>query len=237
LSFSNFDVANDNKTRATIRGQVFNDFNSNGLMNSAVNSGEAQDVGVSGITVRAFDTAGVNVGEATTGADGTYSLNVASASNDVRVEFALPTTGPLAELRPSFANSTATGVTGATTVQFVTLNPLADTTGINLGVNVPGEYCQSNPHLVISRLCAGTGAVVESSPSIFVTRYDGGPYDTTTASTDAFTNWAANTAATKTQTGSILGMAYDPIRRRVFNSAAMQSCIKSAAFQSLPHIS
>jgi uncharacterized repeat protein (TIGR02059 family)/LPXTG-motif cell wall-anchored protein len=219
LSFSNFDVANDNKTRATIRGQVFNDFNSNGLMNSAVNSGEAQDVGVSGITVRAFDTAGVNVGEATTGADGTYRLNVASASNDVRVEFALPTTGPLAELRPSFANSTATGVTGATTVQFVTLNPLADTTGINLGVNVPGEYCQSNPHLVISRLCAGTGAGVEASPSIFVTRYDGGPHDTTTALPDGFSSWPANTAATKAQTGSILGMAYDPVRRRVFNSA------------------
>jgi hypothetical protein len=169
--------------------------------------------------VRAFDTAGVNVGEATTGADGTYRLNVASASNDVRVEFALPTTGPLAELRPSFANSTATGVTGATTVQFVTLNPLADTTGINLGVNVPGEYCQSNPHLVISRLCAGTGAGVEASPSIFVTRYDGGPHDTTTALPDGFSSWPANTAATKAQTGSILGMAYDPVRRRVFNSA------------------
>jgi hypothetical protein len=60
---------------------------------------------------------------------------------------------------------------------------------------------------------------VESSPSIFVTRYDGGPYDTTTASKNAFTNWPANVAATKAQTGSVLGMAFDPIRRRVFNSA------------------
>jgi uncharacterized repeat protein (TIGR02059 family) len=219
LSMSDFDVTNDDKTRAAIRGTVFNDFNSNGLFDSTVVTGQAQDIGVGGIVVRAFDPAGVKIGETTTNADGTYRLPVTSDGVDVRVEFVLPTSGPLAALEPSFATSTESGVKGSTTVQFVTLDPSADVTGVNLAVNVPGEYCQSNPHLVISRLCAGKGAVVDASPSIFVTRYDGGPYDTSTASTDAFTNWGSNTAATKLQTGSILGMAYDPAGGRVYNSA------------------
>ena len=51
----------------TISGTVYRDFNLNGLRDSG-------EVGVAGVTVSAFDSAGASQGTATTGADGTYSL-------------------------------------------------------------------------------------------------------------------------------------------------------------------
>jgi hypothetical protein len=205
----------------TVTGLVFQDFNANGVYDTTVVSGQATDIGVAGVTVRAFDRTGALVGTTTSGADGTYEVTVTDAdSDDVRIEFSLPTSGPLAALEPSFFG-TAAGASNGTTVQFVTLST-ASATGVDLAVNVPGEYCQSNPYLAISRLCAGKGGAVETSPTVFITRYDGGPYDTSTALTNGFTSWTANTAATKSGTGSLLGMAWDAGSGRVFNTAYLR---------------
>jgi hypothetical protein len=201
----------------TVTGRVFQDFNADGAYDSTVVSGSATDIGVAGIVVRAFDSAGELVGTATSSADGTYSLSVTGAqSDDLRIEFLIPTTGMLANFEPSFAGSG-----NGTTVQFVTLGT-ASAEDVDLGINVPSEYCQSNPSLAVSRLCAGesfgAGAPADN-PSVFVTRYDGGPYTTAHGFTDVYTAWPTVTAGQATTTGSILGMAWDPATRRVFNTA------------------
>ena len=200
----------------TITGTVFQDFNSNGVNDSAVVLGQAIDIGVAGIGVRAFDSTGAEVGTATTGATGTYSLAVTgAATNDVRIEFTIPTTDPvLSAYRPSFA-VTSTGASGSasgSSVQFATIG----NSGVNFAVNVPGEFCQSNPNLSVSRQCfTGTDA----APSIWVTRYNGGPYETRKGFSDLYPSWAATTAGTKVGTGAILGMTWDPRSRRVLSTA------------------
>jgi hypothetical protein len=196
---------------SSVSGTVFQDFNSNGEFDALVVAGQATDLGIAGITVSAYNAVGAQVGTTITAADGTYALAVTSTVGDpLRVEFEVPTSGPLAALRPSFA-----GIGNGTTIQFVN----AGATGVDAAFNVPGEYCQANPHLAISRLCAGKGTLVDQSPTVFVSRYDGGPYDTTTALTNGFTSWASNRAADKSETGSLLGMAWDPTTRRVYNAA------------------
>jgi hypothetical protein len=200
-----------NPGSSTVEGTIFQDFGSDGVMNTTVVSGQATDIGIAGVTVSAYNAVGALVGSALTTADGTYTIQVSEdPGTPLRIEFTTPDSGPLAALRPSFS-----GADNGTTVQFVE----AGDTNVDAAFNVPGEYCQANPHLAVSRLCAGKGTVVDQSPTIFVTQYDGGPYDTTTALTNGFTSWTTNSAATKQQTGSILGMAWDPTTRLVYNTA------------------
>ena len=196
---------------SSVSGTVFQDFDSDGELDATVVSGQATDIGVAGVTVTAYDASGSPVGTTTSTADGTYTLSVTSDPGDpLRIEFESPVTGPLASLRPSFMGSG-----NGTTVQFVT----ASATSVNAAFNVPGEYCQANPSLSVSRLCAGTGSALAAAPTVFVTDYEGGPYDTTTDLIDGFTSWNSNNAGTKADTGSILGMAWDPTTRRIYNTA------------------
>jgi len=203
------DVAN--AADGTVTGTVYQDFNSNGANDTAVASGQATDIGIAGITVKAFDSTGALVGETTSGASGNYTLTMTGAATSaVRVEFSLPTSGPLAAMKPSFA-----GTQNGTTIRFVDIGA----TAVDIGFNVPGEFCQNNPNLSISRLCAGAGASVDSSASAWVTRYDGGPYTTAHGFSDRYADWSATKVATKSETGSILGMTWDPSTRKVYHSA------------------
>ena len=196
---------------STISGRVYQDFLSNGSRDTAVSAGQATDVGVAGVTVSAYDSTGVRVGSATSTADGTYVLSVAgNTGTEVRVEFDIPDTSPLAAFRSSFA-----GAGNGTSVQFVSVGA----TNVDFAVNVPGEYCQNNPNLSLSRLCAGATAAVNASASAWVTRFDGGPYTTAHGFTDRYSDWAATKVATKADTGSILGMTWDPGTRRIYHSA------------------
>ena len=196
---------------SSVTGTVFQDFNSNGANNAVTATGIAKDIGVAGIEVKAYDSTGALVGTATTASDGTYTLNVSgNASNVLRVEFAIPATNPLAAFRSSFA-----GTDSGTSIQFVTLGA----TAVNYAINVPGEFCQNNPNLSVSRLCSGSSAATNTSSSAWVTRYDGGPYTTAHTWTDVYNSWTTTTSATKADTGSILGMTWDPSTGRVFHSA------------------
>lgn len=196
---------------SSITGTAFQDFNSNGEFDAAVTAGAATDIGLAGVMVRAFDSAGTEVGSSTTAADGTYTMSITSEpGTPLRVEFESPTTGPLAELQPSFE-----GVGNGTTVQFVD----AGDANVDVGYNIPGEYCQSNPSLAVSRLCAGESLQVSGNPSIFVNDYDGGPYTTANGFSDVYTSWPINTAGESDETGAVLGMAWDSNTRRIYNTA------------------
>jgi hypothetical protein len=198
---------------STITGTVFQDFGSDGEMNTVDTSGSATDIGIAGVTVSAFNAAGDLVGSTLSATNGSYTLEVTESSGTpLRVEFSVPSSGPLAVFRPSFFGSG-----NGTTVQFVD----AGATGVDAGFNVPAEYCQSNPSLSVSRLCAGrsvTGGPT-INPSIFITRYDGGPYTTANSLSNVYTDWTTVTAAQGSQTGTILGMAWDANSGRIYNTA------------------
>ena len=116
---------------STVTGTVFQDFNSNGAVDTVVKAGEAADIGVAGVTVAAYDSTGKKVGEATSAADGTYAMTITgNAGSDLRVEFTIPASNPLSSYRSSFA-----GTNSGTSVQFVSIGA----TNVDYGINVPGE--------------------------------------------------------------------------------------------------
>ncbi|MFM8794085.1 MAG: SdrD B-like domain-containing protein, partial [Acidimicrobiales bacterium] len=196
---------------STVTGRVYQDFASNGTYDTTVATGQAADIGVAGIAVAAYDSTGAKVGTATSGSDGTYSVTVSgNTGTDLRIEFEIPSTSPLSAFRNSFA-----GTNSGTSVQFVSLGA----TSVDYAISVPGEYCQNNPNLSISRLCAGATASVNTSASAWVTRFDGGPYTTAQGFSDRYADWSATKVATKADTGSILGMTWDPGTRRIFHAA------------------
>ena len=195
----------------TVSGRVYQDFASNGGYDTTVAFGRAVDVGVAGVMVSVYDATGVRVGTATSGSEGNYSVSVAAGSTtSLRVEFEIPTSNPLSEFLSSFAGSNS-----GTSIQFVS----SGATNVDYAVNVPGEYCQNNPNLSLSRLCAGSSSSVDASASAWVTRHDGGPYVTAHGFSDRYADWTATKVATKAETGSILGMTWDPGTRRIFHSA------------------
>jgi len=142
----------------TITGTVFQDFNDNGVRDTAStipNNGAgvvnvAVDRGVGGIVVTAYDPAGAVAGATAScsgagvpGAwctglnNGFYQLSVVGAG-PYRVEF----TNLPAGFEPG-----AQGVNDFSTVQFVA-DPVGGTvSNVDVGINRPTDYCQNNPDL------------------------------------------------------------------------------------------
>ena len=194
----------------TVSGRVYQDFLSNGVFNTAVAAGQAADIGVGGITVNAFDSTGARVGATTSSSDGSYVLSVTGITGtDLRIEFSIPSTSPLSSLQSSFS-----GADNGTSIQFVSVGA----TNVDYGVNVPSEYCQNNPLLCISRLVAGENGV-SGAASAWITQYNGGPFTTAHGWTNVYNNWSSTMIANQSETGSILGMAWDQSTRRVYHSA------------------
>jgi hypothetical protein len=207
--------SNVGATSNTVSGRVFQDYSSNGLFDSTVAAGQATDIGIQNIAVAAYDSTGAKVGTATTAMDGTYTVSVSgNSTSELRVEFTIPSTGPLSAFRSSFA-----GTNNGTSIQFVSIG----STNVDYAINVPGEFCQNNPYLCVSRLVAG-GIVsgpndISGAASAWVTQYNGGPFTTAHGWNDTYNDWATTKVSTQSQTGSILGMTWDVSTRRIYHSA------------------
>ena len=147
---------------STVSGTVYQDYNMDATRDLVRAQGVAYDRGLGGITVDAFDLQGTKVGTTVTAADGTYTLPINnSASTALRVEFSWPATGATAGRVPSFK-----GAGSATTVQFVD----AGASGVDLGLNVPGDYCQNNPNLVTCYMGMGAGSTnAKTGAQVFAT--------------------------------------------------------------------
>ena len=202
-------------TKAQISGTVFRDFNRNGVKDNTASFNEPF---VAGITVKAFNSANVQLGTTkTTDAVGFYSFPVAEipAATAVRIEFSGLGTG-------DFASASGTG--NGTNVQFAT----APNAAINYAINAPDDYWNntSNPtpaFLVISEARGRSTAAGYQATSATVIQ-------ATTALTGPYTPAANTTAATGTmtiiaqnqQTGTLFGLALQRKQQRYFAAAYLR---------------
>ncbi len=215
----------------TITGRVFQDFNGNGSFDAAPTIsndgfgtiGVAIDRGIPNVQVRAYNSAGANAttgGVVTSNATGDYSLT----TNDVgagpyRLEFTALPTGYFPSARSTDSVNGGTATNSGSTVQFVS----AGATNVNLAINYPTDYSQSNPEVVAAVYEFGdqiTGAnnsqtVLSSFP------YSAGSTDTSASATAAFFDMAASTPLTMpaNQVGPVFGLAYARRTRLVYAGA------------------
>lgn len=215
----------------SISGRVFQDFNGNGAFDSGAtiandgfgSIGVAIDRGMQGVQVAAYSPAGLNVtlgGSVTTDVNGDYSLTTTDpGSGPYRIEFTALPTG----YSPSARSTDSVGGGGATeagsTVQFAS----AGATNVNLAINHPSDYSQSNPEVVAAVYAPGnqiTGA--NNSETVLVSfPYSSGSTDTSAAATESFFDMAASTPLTiaANQVGPVFGLAYARRSRRLYAGA------------------
>ncbi|MCB0131393.1 MAG: hypothetical protein KDD78_11105, partial [Caldilineaceae bacterium] len=189
----------------TITGRAFRDFNSNGTYESA---GTPSETGVSGVTVTAYDAAGIAQGTATTIADGTYSLS-ATGAGPYRIEFTNLPAGfePSAHSTDSVNGGSATNA--GSTVQFVADG---NTSNVNLAINDPCDYCQSDPNVAVTQMRSGDTASAS--------------YTLKTADAIKVFSWSASgtspsvtQAASQEEVGSLYGQAYNRTEEALYSAA------------------
>jgi SdrD B-like domain len=120
-------------------GIVWRDYDSDGVKDA----NETQ--GLAGVTVKAFDCNGNLAETATTDANGQYAFTslTPSATNKYRIEYS--------NLPPQYKPS-LNGTSNKSDVQFIT----AASCNLNFGVNIPSDYCQASPPLIINCYVPGS---------------------------------------------------------------------------------
>ena len=181
---------------AQVSGRVFNDFNTNGVRNTDKNAG-AVDVGVGGLTIRAFTGTDTVVGTAQTAPDGTYTL---PNLPDTRVRL------ELGVVQPWWPTRQLSGL--RSDVQFVDASSAH--TGVDFGVHRLSEYSVDNPTLFWPTQWAGPP--VSSNPNSTKIAIRGAPYDSKRPPGQV-QNWndLENKVerATFQQVGTVFGLAMD----------------------------
>lgn len=173
--------------QAQVSGVVFRDLNGDGVRN---NSASFSEPFVSGVTVKAFDSAGMQVGSTTTNSSGAY--NFIGLTLPLRIEFSDIPSG-------DFSGPYGSG--SGTSVQFYS----APTSSANFGINYPANYCQNNPPVFTSCFIGGAQTGTQSVLVSF-------PYNST--GTPSY-----NTNAVANQVGSVWGLAYNKNSNRVYAAA------------------
>ncbi|MGL5829363.1 MAG: SdrD B-like domain-containing protein, partial [Angustibacter sp.] len=178
-----------------LSGTVFRDYNANGARNTATGPA-AVDPGLPGVTVQAYGPSGALVGSTTSTANGSWSI-APSADGPYRIEF----TNPPAGFQPS-----SSGAIGEnTTVQFA---PAAGETGIDIGYNIPSEYCQDNPDMVTSCYIYGPSAG-NNNPVVVSFPYNAGTVEGDTVAANIDNPTAHALMIPHSQVGSTWGLAYE----------------------------
>jgi uncharacterized repeat protein (TIGR01451 family) len=202
----------------TISGNVFQDFNANGvrdtsgqLPNAGGGSiGVAVDSGVPGVTVTAYSSTGAPAGSIGTDANGNYSIDTAGSTGPYRVEFT--------SLPPGFYDGPF-GANSKTTVQFV---PEGGASNVDLGIVLPGDFSQDNP-LVITQRYVGGAQTGDNRATIVSFPYSAGSdsVDPNTP-TSQFDLPPLTTVATANQVGTTWGIVWNAKEGRLYASAFMK---------------
>jgi hypothetical protein len=178
-----------------ISGTVFRDYNANGTLQTGSSYNEN---GVGGVTIKAYSSAGTEVGSTTSAANGTYLFT--GLTLPVRLEFIPPLVNDY---------SGAYGSSSATSVQFYS----AGTTNANFGVNYPEHYCHTaTPNIVTTCFVNGRPAIGTPQTDVLVRH----PFF---ASGNMTSNTYLGDAGTL---GSIWGVAYNRVNGDIYTSALVK---------------
>ena len=184
-------------SQAQVSGTVFRDFNGNGVKN---NTATFNETGVPGVTVKAFNAAGVQVGgDKITSATGAYSFT--GLNLPLRIEFSGLAAG-------DFSGPQGSG--SGTNVQFVT----AASTTVNYGINAAPDYCQAAPALFVPCFVNGdplSGTSVGNRDALVQIPY-----------TASGSSPAPVEIAKASEVGSIWGMAYHRGSKRLLTAAFLK---------------
>ncbi|MEY4927656.1 MAG: hypothetical protein RI894_2092, partial [Bacteroidota bacterium] len=194
-------------------GIVFRDFNNNGTQDTPAGGGGGETEGISGVTVTAFwdnNSGATGTATTTTDAKGQYNIATGAGANQipsgakVRMEFSGLPIGVV---------PTANGTNNGTAVQFFTA-PLCT---INMGVNYPTDYCQTNPNLAASIFVGGNRSDVTGASNILLS------FNYNNYSRVAYGSYTAPTPdATKSEIGSVWGLAYHKKSKQLFSAAFLK---------------
>ena len=195
----------------SITGNVFQDFNNNGVKDTSGANNTAVDRGVQGVTVSAYDAGGVQRGTATTDGNGNYTLT-ATGSGPYRIEFTtLPATFEPTTHGPGASDN-------GSSVQFV---PDGNTANVNFAINVPCEYCQNNARLAEAMHKVDYSGVAQTSTTPqTVAIINNGVDHTQPNYTPAFNG--VTFQSNVTQTGGLWGIAWDRTRRSLYVSSVFR---------------
>ena len=180
---------------AQIQGKVYRDFNANGVFDSTATF---KEIGLSGITVTAYNAAGASVGSTTTNSTGNYTIG--SISGSVRVEFSGIDMTDFAAPKGSGNN---------TSIQFVT----APTTAVNFGLNYPNHYCQSTPLMATNCYINGNNSSGTSGSSDVLVKFSSANSGTTPTPTHL---------GTASEMGTTWGLAYQKQTGKLFSAAYLK---------------
>ena len=201
------------KASGTISGAVYVDYNMNGIRNTTGTSPNyAIDGGVAGVTVTVYAPNGTSK-TATTAANGTYSINTSAApalpAGPYRVEFTTLTAGYF----PS-----AIGTNNATSVRFINDG---GSTGVDLGITAPKEYCQNTPLMVTNSYIVGvsTFATLVSFPYRYSDELDGNINGSWTTVPSRDSSLAPTQIGDTNSIGSTFGLSWNNLTNRVYAAA------------------
>lgn len=192
-----------------ITGTVFRDYNANGAQ-------DANEPGIAGIVVTAYDSGGASVSCEST-ATGAYGLDPAGAY-PVRLEFTLPADGSLNFLKPGAAGSSS-----HTTVTFVN----GPTANINTGFSSPADFCGATPAPALATSCFVFGeqndnadGVNKDQTVLYTFPYGAGSTDLTNEA--QVRTPLPTTLAQAKQIGSVWGLAWNPQRQTLYAAAFLK---------------
>ncbi|MEL6659779.1 MAG: SdrD B-like domain-containing protein, partial [Bacteroidota bacterium] len=169
----------------------------------ANNDGISTEGGQEGIVVQVFDCDDLLVGWTSTGPSGEWSAEGLTDGENYRVEFSFPEDGSLDHLAPSYH-----GTNHGTDVQFVT-SPSCE---VDFGVLEPETYCQELPRVVFP--CYVNGGLNATAPVDVLVSFQYG--DTGSGGVNKVVE------ATKSQIGTVWGVAYDKERDLFYTSAFLR---------------
>jgi protocatechuate 3,4-dioxygenase beta subunit len=209
----------EDRVTPVLTGMVFQDFNANGAFDTGgiiANNGTgtmptARDLGLSGITVTAYDANNAVVGTATTGPNGSYTL-VPSVAGQIRVEF----TG-----LPAGVFFGPSGSSTNTAIQFVDANA----TAVNLALVRPEDLSPDNPQIVTSMyvFAGGTPADANSGNGVIIDfALSSGSADGDPDPTNYLNPTTHNLSVRQDNVGTTWGLAYDSSRNTIYAAAFMK---------------
>ncbi|MGL4631738.1 MAG: SdrD B-like domain-containing protein, partial [Leadbetterella sp.] len=191
-----------------ITGTVYYDYNGNGTQQV---SGAPAEVGIGGVTVRAFRADNTLAGSATTSSTGSYSI--ASITGNIRIEFVYPS-----YLYPS------TGLAGNTTTRFI--NVSSTSANNNLGLWDPNAtYGTIRPEVLVNCYVFGDqiNGSFQNQPVLVNFPYISGDTVLNTTAVANYANPASHSFnVTAKQIGPTWGVAYHKTKRALYAGAYMK---------------